>query len=293
MIDVTTLSTYLYCPRKLFLDKVLNLKKPMTQAMLIGKIKHVFMQKIVESLEKLVVSINKSDVERNMIPVKVRERFTSIMNSLINENKIDILAHELSLETIKLELELVMDKEVLYFSDLIQKNIKQYGVYSIPLWEQFSPKFRTEIYLASKELHLKGKIDRLVILSELSIPLEFKFGKSNKIYDGYKIQIGAYILLLQSCGYASGYGAVLFPELAIQEKISMNPFLKHEITQLIKKATIILSENSLPSYCNNKIKCNACPFRIRCYDEDFINEEMRKLHKITGKVKQTKALNRT
>lgn len=273
MLDVTTLMTYLYCPRKLFLEHVLCLEKPFKPELLLGTIKHALVSKIVDALPELVIQVTNMMVV-SQISDMLRIRYQHLQETVLQQYAVDLKAYTIDASKLCEELAAIIELQVSFFTELIQENIEHHHCYERSLWEKFNPKFRTEVYLASKELQLKGKIDVLMQLPDLAVPIELKFSRTAALYEGHHIQLGAYIMLLQHAGYPSGYGTIYFPLLNSKENIALNPFLKYDIQRLIGLVHQLLIENSLPSYCNNKLKCNTCEYRIRCYDEAFIGEKL-------------------
>ncbi len=277
MLDVTTLMTYLYCPRKLFLEHVLCLEKPFKPELLLGTIKHSLSSRIIEAFPELVVQVTHT-MDVSQISDMLKIHYQQLREAVLQQYAMDLKAHDIDILKLREELHTIIDLQVSFFTQLIQENIEQHHCYGKALWEKFSPKFRTEVYLASKELQLKGKIDVLMQLPDLAVPIELKFSRTAALYEGHHIQVGAYIMLLQDAGYPSGYGTIYFPLLNSKENISLNPFLKYDIQRLVEKVNQLLRQNSLLSYCNNKQKCNSCEYRVRCYDEGFITEKLIQLH---------------
>ena len=58
-ISVTMLSSYLYCPRKLFLQQVLALEEPPKESLVLGSLRHEIYDSINQSEEKIVSSVGK------------------------------------------------------------------------------------------------------------------------------------------------------------------------------------------------------------------------------------------
>lgn len=273
MLEVTSLLTYLYCPRKLFLEKILHLEKPFNLNLLIGTIKHDLMKRIVDALPMIVRSLTQ---EINLHD-HLQKTYDKVLEEVLLFYNVDIIVHHLDTTPFRQELQEILTLELQFFEELITDNINQHHCYGDALWDVFSPQFRTEVYLASKNLSLKGKIDRLAVCSEMVVPYELKFSATAVLYETYTIQVGSYLLLLQDAGYPAAYGTVYFPTFHKKENITINPFLKHEIQQLITKVGALLLSKSLPSYCNNKAKCNSCEYRVRCYDEVFITDKLQLL----------------
>ena len=59
-LSVSMLSTYLYCPRMLFLQKVLELEEAPKEALILGSIRHETYDLVNKNEENLVVKISKS-----------------------------------------------------------------------------------------------------------------------------------------------------------------------------------------------------------------------------------------
>ncbi|MBI2659513.1 hypothetical protein HYX05_05440, partial [Candidatus Woesearchaeota archaeon] len=58
-ISVSLLSSYLYCSRKLFLEKVLLLEEPPKESLVMGSIRHETYDNINKKEEEIVTSITK------------------------------------------------------------------------------------------------------------------------------------------------------------------------------------------------------------------------------------------
>ena len=64
-ISVSMLSAYLYCKRKLFLERVLGLFEPEKEALVKGTIRHETYDRVNRIEEKIVKSITENDEENN------------------------------------------------------------------------------------------------------------------------------------------------------------------------------------------------------------------------------------
>jgi CRISPR/Cas system-associated exonuclease Cas4 (RecB family) len=78
MISVTTLCSYLYCPRKLYLQYVLKLEEPPKEALLKGSIRHKAYEVINASEEELVKSIKKT-TSLSDLQGKYHQRYREIL----------------------------------------------------------------------------------------------------------------------------------------------------------------------------------------------------------------------
>src|SRR3990167_3976228 len=65
-ISVTLLSSYLYCSRKLFLEKVLQLEEPPKESLVLGSIRHEIYDMINKDEQNIVSSIAKEHTDEHI-----------------------------------------------------------------------------------------------------------------------------------------------------------------------------------------------------------------------------------
>jgi len=96
MISVTSLSSYLYCPRKLFIERVLGIRPEIPKEALIrGSIRHRVYEKINLCQEELVKSISKKDFEFILGAYKLK--FIKILKQTIVSSKEELASNEVPL----------------------------------------------------------------------------------------------------------------------------------------------------------------------------------------------------
>ena len=86
MISVTNLTTYMFCPRKLYLLNVLEFEEPPKEAVLLGSVKHNVFDKINKADELIVTSILKS-TQQQEIEIIYRKKYSEILRNEIKQNK--------------------------------------------------------------------------------------------------------------------------------------------------------------------------------------------------------------
>ena len=86
MLSVTTLSSYLYCPRKLYLEKVLGLTEPPKEALIKGSIRHKTYEEINLAEECLVTSITAQTTLEDL-KGKYHQKYKEILLDIIRQNK--------------------------------------------------------------------------------------------------------------------------------------------------------------------------------------------------------------
>ena len=85
-ISVSLLSTYLYCSRKLFLQKVLMLEEPPKESLVLGTIRHETYDQINKNEEDIVVSITKR-LELKEIQELYKKEYLKTLRKSIANNK--------------------------------------------------------------------------------------------------------------------------------------------------------------------------------------------------------------
>ena len=70
-------------------------------------------------------------------------------------------------------------------------------------------------------------------------------------------------------------GFVRYLDTQERRQVIINPFLKHEVTELVKKVSGLLSSLDLPAILEEKNKCRPCGLKEICYEkQDFIDEKI-------------------
>ncbi|MBW3003170.1 CRISPR-associated protein Cas4 [Candidatus Woesearchaeota archaeon] len=267
MISVTKLSSYLYCPRKIYLTDVLKLEEPPKDSLVKGTIRHSTFEKINDIEESIITSIGSSFDIKQVLNLYVRH-FSSALRSSIMENKHRL--RQVSLPLIKAYREIwphfmreSQQRSLNIFNFMTENNL-----FGSQLWASLFPKIKSEIRINSETLELKGIIDQLHVYPDKVIPVELKTGKapSQGVWPGHKIQVAAYILLFnEKFSTSIKNGIVKYLDYDKEEQITMNPFLKEEIIDIKDKVKALLKSSEPPIRCLNTNKCSACSLKAQCY----------------------------
>lgn len=281
MLSVSLLSTYLYCKRKLFLQEVLKLIEIPKESVIKGRIRHECYDRINKIEEQIVKSILK-EISLNELIQLYKQKETFIIRDVIVKNKSDLKKFDIALINIFKGLW----PEFLIESEFRAKNIYNFllknKVYGEELWQKITPKIQSEYFISSEELGLKGIIDKLEIHEDDFIPIELKTGKPpNKgVWEGHKIQIASYLLLLnekfkKKKKYYIGY--LKYLDINEERAVILNPFLKDYVLDLRDKVNLLLNSKDLPDYCNNKNKCKSCGLNKLCFNEESLKNKIKAL----------------
>ena len=269
MISVSALSSYMYCPRKLYLEWVLRLTKPPKDVLLKGTIRHEAHEKINDVEEELVKKITKSQTLKDLQEMYKKE-YSEILRGTIRKYKKELLELELNLgETFKVMWPFILNESMIRSLNIFTFSQK-YNLYGEELWTKLVPKIVSEFSIESQALGIRGRVDQIEKYETEFVPYELKTGKMPEkgVWPGHRIQLGAYLLMLQEkANKPIREGFIRYLDTNETRQITMNPFLRDEIIELIKKVNLLLKAKSLPGYVDNENKCNACELKDDCYNE--------------------------
>ena len=271
-ISVTMLSTYLYCPRMLFLQKVLAVEEPPKESLVLGSLRHEIYDFINQSEERIVTSIKeKTDYQRLMSIYK------TFYSKILREK---IIKHKSRIKSVNLDIVNVFKRTwplILHEAETRTKNIfdfmQEYNVFGKELWDRLTPKIISEQRVESEKLQLKGIVDRIEVYENGYVPIELKTGKIPKqgVWPGHRIQIAAYAMLIEENFNTSvKVGFIRYLDTNETRQIAINPFMKEEIIKLVNEVQGLLKNSNIPNYCENKNKCVKCGLRETCYNEQTV-----------------------
>ncbi len=279
MISVTALSAYLYCPRKLFLERALKLTEPPKGAIVKGNIRHKTYEKINFEEKKLILSITESDTPQE-IHKKYLKSYTTILKSVVISHKFQLKQVGLPLLETYQNIRDFLIKHATSRAITIEKFKAETSLAGEKLWQALTPKIKSEVRLESQSLGLRGIIDQIEIYEDKKIPVELKTGKSpdTGMWPGHKIQLAAYILLLQEhLKQPVKMGILRYLDSDKEQELSINPALRDEVLDLTKKVNLLLTSKTIPEHCQNKNKCKGCGVKKHCYDEGFMKLKVSEL----------------
>jgi CRISPR-associated exonuclease Cas4 len=272
MVSATQLSSYLYCPRKLFLSNVLLVEEPIKAELVLGTIWHQTYESLNNSEESIVTSIATSNYQE--IFDIYRHKYSKILRDVILKNKSKLKEFNTSMIDVFNKYWPNFEEEAKEHALNISSFISKHKIFGKELWNELTPKILSEQYFKSKKLNLSGVIDVIEIHeNKFHVPIELKTGKfpEKGMWDGHRIQLAAYMLLLDDAG-KNVNEAVMKYRGTDKRILSMNSFLKEEVLDLINKTSTVLNSLEVPKYVDNKNKCKSCQFKDTCYDQDAIKK---------------------
>ena len=280
-IPVTLLSTYLYCARKLFLERVLMLKEPPKESLVIGSIRHETHDFMNKKEEEIAVSITK-DMSFQNIKELYKNKYLGMLRKVILGNKKRLVEVDIEMFDAYEKSAKFIVEEASSRADNIFSFIQANKVYGEELWQKLTPKIISELKVESDELMLKGIVDQIHVYEDSYVPFELKTGRTPQdgVWPSHRIQIAAYSLLLQEhFNKQVKEGFVLYLDSKQKRHIAINPYMKEEVKQIVNEVIGLIEGKELPEFCDNKNKCAKCGIKETCYNE----QEVGNLLKIKAK----------
>jgi len=287
MVSATQLSSYLYCPRKLFLSSILLVEEPPKEELVKGTIWHEA-HELINNSESALVSSIKTNKYQEILDL-YRRQYSKMLRNVIIRHKSELKQFEISLIDIFADYWKNFEEEAKEHATNVANFIERHEVYGKELWEKLTPKILSEQYFKSLRLKLSGIIDVLEVHDidgkKIYVPIELKTGKypDKGMWDGHKIQLAAYMLLLEEAGKPVQEAAIKYRGTE-KRLLQMNTFLKEEVLDLITKTDKLLTSLELPEYVDNKTKCKNCQIKDICYNQDAVKKLVKDAESRTGKI---------
>ena len=285
-LSVSMLSAYLYCPRMLFLQKVLAVEEPLKESLVLGSLRHEIYDFINKSEQKIVASIMEK-MQYSQLLSAYKSSYSKILKEKIIQNKPKIREVNLDIVNVfKKTWPLILNEAELRAKNIFNF-ILEYDVYGNELWEKLTPKIISEKSIESEKLQLKGIIDRIEVYENSYVPIELKTGKMPKegVWPGHRIQIAAYAMLIEENFNTNvKEGFIRYLDTNETRQIAINPFMKEEIIDLTKEIQNLLKNQEIPNYCENRNKCINCGLRNTCYNEQEVAALLSEIQNTNQKV---------
>lgn len=264
MLAVSALSDYMYCPRKLYLQYVLKIAPPPKDIIVKGSIKHKVFEAINNAEEKIVNSIT----ERTDINLLYESVYYDLLKDVINKNIKELKKVDLDPIGFFRESWPMFLREANTRIKNIKNFIEKYHIYGKELWEKLTPKYKSEVWVSSETLGIRGIVDRIEISNKILVPFELKTGKAPNmgVWPGHRIQLIAYLLLInENYKKKLNQGFIEYIDLNEKRRVILDPFAEQQIKDLILEVNHVLSSEKIPEKSDNENKCNACNLSEKCF----------------------------
>lgn len=274
LIPVSLLSSYLYCSRKVFLQKVLGFREPPKPQLLVGSMRHSVFDRFAsverDTIVRIAVGSRLEEIEALIL-----EAYEGLVRAEIARNRAGLYeftldpeeVYERSLETFRADAR--------FRAELIVSFMAEHAVEHETLYEELSPRIVSEKRYEDPELGIVGVVDRMLVYENEVVPFEFKTGRAPRVgfWPGHRVQLAAYLVLLRN-EHAVKRGTVRYLDTGTDVELRYTPFVRHEVVELVREVHALLEGDELPRKVDQPGKCRACGLREQCYAEPTVTEAM-------------------
>ena len=276
-IPVTSLSSYMYCSRKLFLEKVLKLAEPPKESLVLGTVRHGFYEEANNMENGIVTSIEKIHGFNEIFDI-YKMMYIEALRCSIEINQKRIRSVNLEVSSVFSEMLPKILTEARLRAENVHLFIASNNVFGEELWNILTPKIKSEVRVESESLMLKGIIDQMHIYPEGCVPFELKTGKMPKegVWPGHRVQIVAYSMLLEEqLNQPVKEGFIRYLDMGIERQVSINPMMKEEVKKITSEVIELMESRELPEFCSNKNKCLSCGLKKDCHNPEKMSESLK------------------
>ncbi len=260
-IRVSDLNAYCFCPRGIYLSKVLKIKQGFSIPRSIGLISHSVRREL--SIRQPILLEKMSCV--NDINMILECELDNILSDALHMHRgmLDDVEYNIPFEKIRLELL----SEIRIMRDKLTSMIEEIGLEEAI--RHITP-WMVEYPVKSDTLKLSGRIDK-VMKDPGYVPVEIKTGSAPScIWNGDRIQICAYILLLEDTlklNKRIPFGFVEYTQIQQRRPVMATEGLRGEVIHKRDKIIEIL-EGFVPDACahGSERKCMSCGYKEQCYE---------------------------
>jgi len=271
MVYATQLSSYLYCPRKLFISNVLLIEEAPKQELVKGEVWHKTFEWLNKHEQSIVKSLKSADYKE--ISDIYRKEFAKELRNSILAKKHELKQFEIKPVDLFKEYWPSFDQEAKVRAWNVASFIMKSKLTGDELWEKLTPKILSEQHFRSDKLKLSGIIDMLEIHdNKLYIPVELKTGKvpdgKNAMWPGHRMQLAVYMMLLEDAGKQVVEGHLKYKDDEENRILVINSMLKDEVLELAKEVELTIHSFELPTRIDNMKKCDKCSYKEQCYNDE-------------------------
>ena len=265
------ITSFLFCPRKLFLHRVLTMKSSSSRRRLQDEILHEALRYTNNFEEGIVRSLKSPVILARVIDAYKSSHSRALQEAVIN-HKESIAREGLSI----IDMSKSVWKDIMTATEMKAKNTYQFmtknRVYGNELWWQLIPKITMNLEVSSKQLHCSLRISRVDNFPHSSTPILIKRndGPENGMWHADKIELGACMLALAENSLIVQEGSVMYRFGTQEVSLSMTPELESQVKEVLEGMKRVLTSQQVPDRISNLKKCEHCSLRARCFDDSLV-----------------------
>jgi len=261
IISVSDINSFLFCARKLYLQRVKRIDLPPNRNMIIGKIKHSILENFSKREETFIAGLDKK--YENIDLVFMYEEFIkNIANSVFMQNY-DVI------QQFMVDKEDILKKTLRDFNQDIYlriKNIKQAmekGFFKEDIIKNLDSVYLSELRLESENIGLRGRVDRVQVIKSTNeiIPYELK-SREDKVFPADELQLTAYAMLLEDF-YRTFITKGIVEVGNNKQEVQITQEHRDEVMRIADEIRN-LANSVIPPMQSNFNKCRFCDLKEAC-----------------------------
>ncbi len=243
MIAVSALTSYLYCPKKFYLQYALGMREPAAQPTAEGTILHDAMDRMQNGINDVTSQTNDSTTKSDLEIGYRKAYYLGLYNS-INANEHNIKSLNIDKKELFKNLWAQLSEEASQKAEFVFTLITKHKIYGKGLLEKI--KACTEVQLTSEALGLRGVADRIEESEGKVTVCEMKTGKApaEGIWPNHKIQLAAYMMILKEKEQRPVEGILEYGQ--DKRRLILNPFIEDDVKSLIREVKTALETRKIP-----------------------------------------------
>jgi CRISPR-associated protein Cas4 len=261
LVSVSDINSWLYCPRKLYLQRVCGLQISANRNMVIGKIKHNILEVFSKKEETLV-----SQLDENFDSIDIVFMYEDFIKKLSEQI---FISNAEQIDKFMIDKEDILKKVMRDFSQDIKLRVSSIkeaiakGFTKESIWKNLDSIYLSELRVESENIGLKGRVDRVLISRKDNsvIPFELK-SREERVFLSDELQLTAYAMLLEDM-YKTKIKAGFVEVGNNKQMIEISEAKKDEVLKIAEQIRN-LKTGAVPPIQSNFNKCRNCEFREEC-----------------------------
>lgn len=259
VVSVTDLSSFLYCQRALYQQKVLGYEEKLNQQMILGAVRHNFYD-LANKYEQSIVTHLQTGAAKEEITAAYAKTYENLLKSAVMGHAKSLALFDIQPFDILPQLQQIAISEANERAENVRQFSTLHNVFGEELWQLLTPKILTEVRVRSQMLRLKGIVDRIEIYENSVLPIELKTGKmaSDGVWPSHRVQVAAYMMLLrEKFNKPVGRAVIRYLDHSSTKTVMLNPYMELEVRELTEKVTRLLKSQIAPKPCGRaSCSCN-------------------------------------
>ncbi|MBI2143327.1 CRISPR-associated protein Cas4 [Candidatus Woesearchaeota archaeon] len=254
VVSVTDLSSFMYCPRALYRQKVLGYEEKPNERMILGAIRHNFYDMANKYEEAIVVHLPKETTHDETVSAYTKT-YENLLKAAVMSHAKSLALFDIQPFQVLPQLQQIAAEEAHERAGNVHRFSAQQNVFGEELWEVLTPKIFTEVRVKSQPLRLKGVVDRVEVYENSVLPIELKTGKMahDGVWPSHRVQVAAYMMLLkEKFRKPVSQAVVRYLDHNSSKTVVLNPYMELEVRELTEKVIRLLQSQTAPKPCGRE-----------------------------------------